>query len=589
MIQRVFIVTLAVVLFMCCSPINATAAPESFRIEQAQAELPRVDVWLASDNGDFAGADISARLNNAALSLVELRPFDAGKDATAYYFIIDCSTSVTAAHMEAVREILTVFSENMGQNDTVTLITFGVEVSVVLNREKNAGAIAGATADLTANQRGTLFFEALAKAQELADNSNYALERKLAFVFSDSDDYALGSTTKDEVERMTGSGNLTFYALGFDNGSKAGLDYFGALARSSGGTIGIVSARSMTAVFDNMLMDIKNVWMARFEADSNIVSASEKELIVTVNDTGVSSIRTIPTRFWRPDNDPPAVISVEQLTSKSIRLQLSKPVDGATSPESYAVSGPDGNLLGVHAAVYDENDNSVILTFSDSPRSGLLTVDCPGLTDISMERNKVSGSVEITFSGTDPAEPSVAPPAPPPPPAPDPESTPIAAWIFICIFAAAIITAIAVGAVRKGKKREGATAGMERVTIGQSGSAHELQVHFANTGRPPEKIRLNVTDASGQSRTVEVPVNKTLFVGRSDICDVFFDDKTMSRQHFVIGDENGVYTISNLSESGGTLLNGVPVQKTRPLKDGDTIRAGQQTIVFFRIPMEGAR
>ena len=165
-------------------PLIALAAPGSFRIEQAQTEMPRVDVWLIAEEGDFAGAELSARLGGAPLALTELRPYDPAKDATAYYFIVDCSTSVTPALMSATREALTGLAENMGPDDTMTLITFGLEVDVVLNREKDIGRIAGAVAGLTANQRGTLFYEGLAKAQELASNSNYALERKLAFVFS---------------------------------------------------------------------------------------------------------------------------------------------------------------------------------------------------------------------------------------------------------------------------------------------------------------------------------------------------------------------------------------------------------------------
>ena len=574
-------------------PLAAIAAPSSFRIEQAQAEMPRVDVWLATDEGDFAGADISARLGNVPLSLAELRPYDQEKDATAYYIIVDVSTSITSAHMAAVREALAGLAESLGPNDTITLITFGLTVDVLLNREKDAGTIIRVAADLRANQNGTLFYEALAKAQELASNSNNALERKLSFVFSDADDYARGSTTKDEVDRLVESGNLPFFALGFDNGSRAGLDYFGAMARTSGGAISIVSARTTAAAFEQMLESAGNAWLASFDSGSNIVTASTQELIVTIDSSGASAVRTIPTLFWQTDNDPPVVVLAEQLTPESIRLQFSKPVAGATSPESYAVMDSSGDLLGIRAAAYDDNEYSVVITFSAPPRSGVLTVECPGLTDVSMERNRVAGSVDISFSGTDPEPPAIAPPPPPTAPLTEPESTPIAAWIFICIFAAAIITAVVVGVIRRGKKKDndalaanaaepGGAVDPQHMKINQgSQPAHEMQVHFATTGVPPKKVRLNVTDASGQGRSVEVPVNKTLFVGRSDICDVYFDDNTMSRQHFVIGEENGVFTVTNLSESGGTLLNGVALQKPRPLQNGDTIKAGQQTIVFF--------
>jgi len=589
--QCKFTVIIMIIIIIGSISISVLAAPGGFRIEQAQAEMPYINVWLITDEGDFNDAEITARLNNNPLTLTGLRPYDPDIDATAYYFIVDCSTSITNAHMNSIKSVLMDFAENMGSNDTMTLITFGVSVDVPLNRESDIEKITDAVSQLVANQRGTLFFEGLNKAQELAGRGTNALERKVAFVFSDADDYAVGSHTRDEVNRLVETGNLPFYALGFNNGSKAGLDYFGEMARASGGEIRIVSARTMPDAFNEMLDISGNAWLAVFNADSNIISASTKELVVSETGTGTSVRRMISTLFWQPDNDPPAVISIEQLTPESIKLLFSKPVEGAALTESYTVRNEDGNLTGIHAAAYDESDNSVVLTFSSPPQSGVLTVEFPGLTDISMERNKVAGSSEIRFSGTDPATPEPPGAADRPEsgqPEQEPESEPasMVLWIILGSTIVVAIGAVLFGVSNKVKKDKEAEAAAEaerqRLVIEQGGTAaDELQVHFAKGESRQQKIKLNVTDSSGQSRVVEIPFNKTMFIGRSDICDVFFDDKTMSRQHFVIGEENDVFTITNLSETGGTILNGIPIQQPRPLQNGDTISAGQQTIVFF--------
>ena len=582
----------AVIIFILTGVISFTAlaAPGGFRIEQAQAEMPYIHTWLIADEGDFTDADISARLGSNPLTLTELRPFDPSIDSTAYYFIVDCSSSITTAHMNSIKSVLVEFAENMGSNDTMTLITFGVEVAIPLNRETDIEIINEAVSALIANQRGTLFFEGLAKAQELAGRGSYALERKIAFVFSDSDDYAVGSHTRDEVNRLVETGNLPFYALGFDNGSKDGLDYFGELARASGGEIRIVSARTMPGAFNEMLEKITNAWLALFESDSNIISASAKELIVTINDTGATNSRMIPTLFWQPDNEPPTVLETVQLTTESIRIQFSKPVSGASSAESFSVTDAGGNLLGIRAAAYDETDNSVILTFSTSPPPGVLTVEFPGLTDISMEQNKVAESSTIDFAGEIIITP--APVVTPDPPADIPvpeEPASITPWIIAGSIVIVIIAAVVFGVAHKvkndNKAGEMEEAERQRLIIEQGGiPSDEMQVHFAKNETPQKKIKLNVTDASGQSKVVEMPIVKSIFVGRSDMCDVFFDDKTMSRQHFVIAEENDVFTITNLSQTSSTVLNGVPVQNPRPLQNGDTINAGQQTIVFFILP-----
>ena len=46
-----------------------------------------------------------------------------------------------------------------------------------------------------------------------------------------------------------------------------------------------------------------------------------------------------------------------------------------------------------------------------------------------------------------------------------------------------------------------------------------------------KKIRLTITDRKGTVKDVEWNVEGSIFVGRSDICNIFFDDDRLSRQH----------------------------------------------------------
>lgn len=162
-------------------PAGALAEGE-LRIEQVQVEMPEVRAWVA-DGGGEVPAEVSATLGGRALELDEIRRYDPALDATSYFFLVDCSTSTTWGQMEAVKAALTAFAGQLDANASVTLITFGVGVEVVLQRESDPGAITAAVASLAADQPGTLFFDALAKAIDLSSGQEYALERKLAFVF----------------------------------------------------------------------------------------------------------------------------------------------------------------------------------------------------------------------------------------------------------------------------------------------------------------------------------------------------------------------------------------------------------------------
>lgn len=71
-----------------------------------------------------------------------------------------------------------------------------------------------------------------------------------------------------------------------------------------------------------------------------------------------------------------------------------------------------------------------------------------------------------------------------------------------------------------------------------------------------------------------------MFIGRSDICNIYFDDDLLSKQHFVIDvTKMGCY-IEDLESTNGTSVNGVKITSRRILLDGDVITAGREKIVF---------
>jgi hypothetical protein len=391
-------------------------------------------------------------------------------------------------------------------------------------------------------------------------------------------DYNLGGYTKEEVDKMLAATGLPFYALGFDTGTKEGLDNFGAVARGSGGAIEIVSEATVGEALSRMAEGVNRVLVAEFATDSNIIENPVEEFAITLGEQTASM--QVPLRFWQPDTEAPRVLGIEQRTGESIWLSFSEPVQGANLPESFAVTNAAGDLLGVSAAAYDEGERSVTLTFLEPPLTGEYGIAFPGVTDVSAEANGIGGDSAFSFEGDSLPKLETFP---------EPEGMPVGFWIFVSILGVLIIIGIVALTIARKKKAQSAAqqevaipAGIGFMELNQQVPVGgEMQVHFQQADVPLPKIKLHVTGPSGEAKVVEMPINKTLFVGRSDICDVYFDDTAMSRQHFVIGEDHGVYTLTNLSETGGTTLNGVKLSNPRPLSEGDTIGAGRQRIVFY--------
>lgn len=96
---------------------------------------------------------------------------------------------------------------------------------------------------------------------------------------------------------------------------------------------------------------------------------------------------------------------------------------------------------------------------------------------------------------------------------------------------------------------------------------------------------LEAIEGPGKGRKVEIPVGKTVSVGRSPRSMVqFAEDEWMSGLHFAVGLRNGSLQVANLSTTNGTALNGENIQ-TAMLKPGDQIKAGQ-TVFVARAPAE---
>lgn len=93
-------------------------------------------------------------------------------------------------------------------------------------------------------------------------------------------------------------------------------------------------------------------------------------------------------------------------------------------------------------------------------------------------------------------------------------------------------------------------------------------------------IRLTITDRTGMIKNLEWNVEGSLFVGRSSINNIYFDDDRLSKQHFVIEVTKLGCHILDLDSTNGTFVNGVRIHQKRLLLDGDIVTAGREKFEY---------
>ncbi len=74
----------------------------------------------------------------------------------------------------------------------------------------------------------------------------------------------------------------------------------------------------------------------------------------------------------------------------------------------------------------------------------------------------------------------------------------------------------------------------------------------------------------------------SLFIGRSDDCHVCLEDQQVSREHAKITYKDGNWKIGQVSDYGGLIVNGVPVEE-KELTNGDVITVGPYILNVFGI------
>lgn len=145
-------------------------------------------------------------------------------------------------------------------------------------------------------------------------------------------------------------------------------------------------------------------------------------------------------------------------------------------------------------------------------------------------------------------------------------------WWVIVIVAVALIVFIALMVIKRNK---GVVNVDGKVVYGSKiEKKYHMQVREHNT----RKLKMTVSMNGGKSVEKEITLVESVIIGRSSMCDVYFDDVNMSRQHFSIETINGELYINDLDSTSGTYLNGVRLYMKQRLRCGDIVTAGKVKI-----------
>lgn len=87
-------------------------------------------------------------------------------------------------------------------------------------------------------------------------------------------------------------------------------------------------------------------------------------------------------------------------------------------------------------------------------------------------------------------------------------------------------------------------------------------------------MRLNISSSGEKFRSVELPENADLTIGRSDSSDIVLSDMSVSRRHAILSLHSDECFVEDLASTAGTWLNGGRINSKERILPGDKLKIG---------------
>lgn len=533
-------------------PFNVYA--QSCEIEQISLHMPDVRVYYRSDQQE---QNYEAYLGGEALNYDKSAQFSELNEGVDYYILLDISASIPDSQFANIKDGIINFISSEGEKDKCVLLTFGDESNVVLNGSENPQDAAAVVQGLKNDDMETVLFQTLVKTADMIDQAAQTEEkRRVIITITDGEDCVTGQATSNEAVSELNHKGIPMYAIAVDVGKEEYINSFGELARNTGGTLSIFNSGTCLDLMNRIRNTVQDSYVAFFHSDTNVASNTREDLTVKFLDQQVTDTKeVIPTR-WIPDTEAPQVVQWEKESDNELKLTFSEKVLNADNLADYKVER-DGEAVAVDSVFYSEKETPyAVLTFKDKLYTGNYQINFSGITDCSMEKNGITKLDSFDLDGAKKGKSTTF-------------------WIILIAGIAAVVVAgviiVVVVTYKKVKKNKGVIYVDGKATLA---SNVDVKQHVSVVNLPQKTVTFLMKDQINGKCELKITINGSAMAGRSDDCDIYFDDPKMPRQHFALEtDGNDVY-ITDLESSNGTLVNGVRLNRRRKLLPNDEITAG---------------
>lgn len=551
----------------------SVSADQTGSIRRVYPYMPDVTMEVSGIDGmDTAATKVT--LGGEKLTVGDVHTYDAAKDSTRVYVLVDVSTSMSG-RLDALKEQLNTYIDRLGEKDSIVVMTFGENLTTVLNGSEDRETARSVISGLQADEGGTVLFKALDSAFKASVSVQSKYEREYILLVTDGIDFQKGSETYSEIEEQFKGHLLPIYTLCTENATQEAADNLGELSRMSGGALQMVNAGEEAAAFETMWKEISDVCILKCSAASNRVSGQEELLQIQAGEKVLE--QKVEVSRYMADETAPAINRIKVSNSnKKIAVYFSERVENTETKSAVRLLDQDENDLPLSHMEYDKEKNVLYLYPQEQLSGGEYTIVTQGITDASQENNPLAEtkkSFSVKKAGKQEEQ----------------KDSGFPLWLILLLGAAVIlVVVIVVIVILSGRKKKPEQKAERPEELKVKKSVNEVEGRrvveeevYKIRQAEGEKLPVYMKLPDGSERKMTLNIVSSLIFGRGSHCDVVIEDKMMSRQHFAIEIENGKRMILDLDSNNGTKVNGIPLKGRKILRAKDKIFAGQTEIVIM--------
>lgn len=515
------------------------------RIEQAKICMPEIKVYYYPEESDTE--EFSASLNDKKLTVAENYPYAEDEQGADFYIMVDISKSISKEYFEDIKNAILGFQAGMQEKDTLTVITFGNQVSVLVEKKRKSDDFQSLINGLVNVDDNTHLFEALDTMTKMADQKETICQRTVAVVITDGEDCSQNENTRSQSIQKLQEAGIPVYGLVVKETASGASNIFiediSDFIYETQGKIYQFGEGEAVSVTQQLMTDLNSARVLKLQNDTNKITSVMQPLTIMSDKTGSKSIEVCP-HFYKEDKNAPHVDTTLN-SETSIKIAFDEAVLNADQISSYKVTRGNQDIP-IYTVEYNNEAHETILSFAENLKDGKYTVNYQGIIDTSMEENAVTDSSVFTVKGGESVR-----------------NTGIISTGIIIV--AGIIGILAVAFVlavfiKKRKKDMG----------------REMPSDILNT-----ELCFEI-HGDEESFEMKTAIIDRVIVGRSSSCDIVIPDKDklLSRQHFVIEKDGGSFYVSDQETANGTKVNGIEINSRYKLKNGDVVQAGNYYITI---------